>query len=181
MKKINIKYIISHCFIVCILFISCRTDLHNDRINIYSYSVGDTITGEFEVKDTMDLSLKLAEYKPDNRFKVTVVNNHIYKMWFSKLNKTEHKNNIKNISSVLNIQPEYLKGHTLEGVKINGEVFYWKDSLSGDLITLARDTGAVNVFSILTVNNEEILRELTEEYIPKNDSVDFKFEIFEEE
>ena len=180
MKKINIG-IISFCFVVCILFISCKTDWSNDRVNIYGYSIGDTITGEFEVKDTMDLSLKLAEYKSDNRFKVTIVNNHIYKMWFSKLDKTEHNNNVKNITKTLNVQPEYLKGYTPEGIKINGEVFYWRDSLSGDLITLARDTDSNNVFSILTVNNEEILKKLTEEYIPKKDSADIKFETFEEE
>ena len=88
MKKINNLIII--ILSVFILDFCGTTSTHNNRIKIYDYGIGDSLTNEFEIIKVQDFPFSRAKYKKDNRFKVNLINNYITELTFSKLTPNEH-------------------------------------------------------------------------------------------
>jgi hypothetical protein len=171
MKTINnFLYVI----IVSSLLTGCLSSERNDDLLFYGYKLGDTLTSEFKVIKVQDFPFSRASLIKDKRIEVSLINNKITSISIDSLTSKEHSNYKNTITTKMDLPPVLYKGETPYNVKINGEVFYWHDTLKGIEVLLGRNPKDSIVFSHLTVYNQKLSDSLLNIYAPNTDTLEYE-------
>jgi hypothetical protein len=148
-KRILILILIFYLFIVE----ACTSIEETHKIQIYDYSIGDTLSADFEITLVQDFPFSRAVLLKDSRFEVHLINNYISSMWFYDLTSNEHSEFEEYVTNQLGFTPKYYKDSTPFNIKIKGALYYWKDTVTGITVMLGRDTSKDTNYSYLSVYN----------------------------
>lgn len=168
MKKNNHNLIIG--IILTFLLYACLSTEKEDRLEIYGYALGDTLTNEFEIVKVQDFPFSRAILIKDKRVEVSLVNNNITAIHFENLIQKEQIDLKEMISKEMESDPEYYNGETPFNVKITGEVFYWHDNVKGTEVLLGKDIELGH----LAIYNHKISDSLINTYAPDIDTCNYE-------
>lgn len=162
------------------MLVSCTLSKEKSTIEIYGYKLGDTLTNEFKVTKVQDFPFSRAVLIKDERVEISLINNNITSITFEELTQKEHDSIKKMVSEKMKSEPKYYKGETPYNVKIEGEIFYWKDTIIGTEVSLGRNPKKDTVFSYLSVHNHILSDSLLDVYVPDLDTTIIIIEDFED-
>ena len=172
------KKFISAVVIVNIIsvFVSCKSKMFNDNLEIYGYMVGDTLTEEFNIIKTFGPYYKLAKYIYDSSFAVYTIGNHISSMHLLIKDK-DFENIIKRIKNNLGQSTNHYTGDTIFGIKLKHKVefYYWYDPLTQNKYSTIKNLDKNNVNN-LEITNNSIVESLKMKFIENynGDDIDIK-------
>jgi len=176
MKTINnLLYII----LASSLLLGCVSSEKKSGLSFYGYKLGDTLTSEFKVTKVQDFPFSRAILIKDKRVEVSLINNRITTFTIDSLSDKEHSNYKNIITTKMDLTPVHYKGETPYNVKIDGEVFYWHDTIKGTEVLLGRNPKDSIVFSHLSVYNHKISDSLLNIYAPNTDTIEYEIIEFE--
>ncbi|MGE0090628.1 MAG: hypothetical protein AB7S50_14240 [Bacteroidales bacterium] len=158
--------IITTVTLFTLLLNSCIEDRINEKLEIYGYSIGDTITDEFKITDQHGEFYSFAVYRKDTLVEISTIKNHIN--YFSlSLQEKEFKGTIKKIEGILGKSNVYYIGDTIRNIKLNHliEYYLWYDSISNNSIEayVNINNPSQNTFSLF---NDTISESLKKRFIP---------------
>ena len=171
------KFTIIQLIILIALLISCKPQVLNDKLKIYGYSIGDTLTGDFNVIKRYGPYFSDAKYSDDSALIVYLIGNHISSFHLSLINK-EFDNYVKLIQNGMNQSPIHYIGDSLHGVKLIHKIehFYWYDSITFNEYSLIRNLDSMNLCN-LSISNDSIRESLCirfiDDYNIKEEKIEF--------
>jgi hypothetical protein len=171
MKKRN-RFITG--IIICFFLNGCSTNVEPGEIKIYGYSIGDTLSDKFEVVMRQDYPFSRAVLIDDNRYEVSLIDDFISAIHLSKLSEKEYQEYKKKVIKMIGFDPEFYDKDTPYGVKINGDMFYWNDKLTGNEVVLGRSSNEKDSVSYLSVYNRNISDYLLNIYAPEIDTCSYE-------
>lgn len=164
--------------LILIVLISCNNEV-SDRIQINGYGTTDSLTIDFKRIDKyIDRPFGRALLVEDQRFEVSTIDKFIISIHYSPLTDSEHKLIREQIIRLLNSEPIHNKGITHSGIKIIGDELFWRDSISGDEISIGIDYRKDSAYSV-SIYNSKVADSLSWIYIPDYDTVENEYKIVE--
>ncbi len=161
-----------------LVLISCKNEV-GDRIQINGYGITDSLTKDFKQIDKyLDRPFGRAILINDPRFEVSTIDKFIYSIHYSPLTDSEFKKIREQIIRLLNREPIHNKEITHSGIKIIGDELFWRDSISGDEISIGIDYRKDSAYS-LWIYNSKVTDSLSRIYIPDYDTADIEYKIME--
>lgn len=174
MIKEKILKVLVLSILICYLLISCESTSEVEKIEIYGYSVGDTLTDEFRITKVFDFPFRYAVLIKDRRVEVSVINKNISGIRMDSITPKEHIAFIKMFSNMMNSAPKYYRGNTPYNLRVEGEGYFWKDKIGGTEIYLCRDTKKDTLISYLSIININVSDSLKNIYMPNIDTIDYE-------
>lgn len=142
-------------------------------MELANYSIGDKIDTINFISENRDNSIIVVnKSKLDSELTVFTWHDTIVWIRYSFKTKKEFESSVDHISSYLNIKPEYRIGESRSGLNFKGNEYFWKDSVSGDEISLLfyEDSAGRFTNSAFIENNEYI-----KEIVPQKFQIEIKF------
>lgn len=159
--------------IIFSFLIGCSPNVEPGEIEIYGYRIGDTLSDKFEVVMVQDYPFSRAVLIDDNRYEVSLIDNFITTIHLSKLNKKEYLEFKKEVIKMIGFTPEFYDKDTPYDVKINGDMFYWNDTITGTEVILGRSTKEKDAMNYLSVYNRRISDSLLNIYASDVDTCSY--------
>ncbi|MFZ7133391.1 MAG: hypothetical protein ACOWWR_13645 [Eubacteriales bacterium] len=170
--QIMIKTLTKIFFIVltitCIL--SCKSRLLTSDLTIYGYSLGDSLSNDYEITDRYGEYFEIAELINDKRVNVSTIKEHITYFTITLTSEKQFEKVKKQLENHFNSNLVHLIGETKYGVKLDGEEFFIIDSLSKTEYSLLRNFKS-NTCSF-SIYNEEISDSISIKFIPDFENVE---------
>lgn len=166
--------------VIITLLFACAASGTSDQLEIYGYKLGDTLTNEFEITKVQDFPFSRAILIKDKRVEVSLVNNHIIGITYEKLYPKEHADLENMITEAMSFAPKYYNGTTPFNVKVEGEVFYWHDTINGTEVLLGRNPQNDTVLSTLSIYNQKAFDSLINLYVPDFDTINYEVTYMED-
>lgn len=164
--------------LILLVLISCKNEV-GERIQIKGYGITDSLTIDFEKIDKyLDRPFGRAVLIDDPRFEVSTIDKFIYSIHYSPLSDSEYKKIREQIIRLLNHEPIHNKEITHSGIKIIGDELFWRDSISGDEISIGIDYRKDSAYSV-SIYNSKVSDSLSWIYVPDYDTVYIEYEIVE--
>ena len=142
------------------MFSACNNDESNCRYKVYGYYIGDTIDNNFEITKIQDYPWSRAIYKKDERLEVWLIYNHISSLSLRNISASEKPFSVSFITNEICNNYKHQINETEGGLPINGETFYWYDSVHYDKVSLHKFWKQDTLFFNLTMSNDSISRKL---------------------
>ena len=121
--------------LVIIFLNSCIENRINENLEIYGYSIGDTITEEFKITHKYGEYFSDAIFKKDTLVEIYTIGKQINTFTLN-LSETEFNETIKRVEFILGKPIVYYIGDTIRKIKLNHsiEYFLWNDSITNKSI-----------------------------------------------
>ena len=157
-----------------IILASCNSEPKLERYNVMGYSIGDTIDDGISIDEEYNEWLSYGIINEHERAKVWLFNKHIDRIVISSLSQREFDSLMLRISEIYELDPRYYKDTLSSGLIMKAEEYYWYDSVSGDDISILRDTyDNPDSTSSLWFENERISSEYKEQILGPEEEYEF--------
>ena len=121
--------------LLALILNSCKEYKINDKLKVYGYSLGDSITDEFTITKEYGQYFSSAKYNKDTLFEIYTVGNQI-SLYYLTLQEKDFLKAISTIRKNLGEPTNHYIGDTISGVKLKHsiEYFLWYDTLTKNSI-----------------------------------------------
>jgi hypothetical protein len=155
-------------FLLVIFNCSCHEHKINGSLEIYGYSIGDSITSEFQIEKRFGDNFSRGIYIKDTLVKIYAIRNHINSISL-ELKASEFHENIARIESILGKPVMFYIGDTIYGVKLNHSIEYmlWRDSTTNISVEAYSNTNNPNT-NLIRFYNDSISQSLKNKFILEN-------------
>jgi len=164
--------------VICSFLIGCTTNPKPGEMKIYGYSIGDTLSDEFEIIKEQDYPFSRAILINDNRYEVSLIDKYISTIHISELDQKEYLDFKKKVTKMIGINPEFYDSNTPYDVKIQGDMFYWNDTTTGFEVVLGRSSKEMGRTRYLSVYNSSISDSLLNIYASDVDTSNYEITDF---
>lgn len=171
------RNIIIYSSILIVVF-SCKNDLINKDLEIRGYSIGDSISTDFQITHESGESFKIVKFKNDTMIKASSIGNHISSFHINQP-IDNYEQTLKKISQILGEPKLTYVGDTIYGIKLNAFIEYnmWSNKSTKYSVKTIKELGQGEFYKI-QITNDSIKDLLKINYI-KNDEKQIKYNEFE--
>jgi len=172
----KIRISIGLCFIF-FFAISCRQKNDFNYSELYGYSIGDTLTADFEIVKNYGPYFSSAKYSKDSLFEVSTVGGHITYFHISVADD-KFVETIDRYKLILGEPIQYYIGDTIHGVKLNHQIehYTWYNKLKGTKCEAYRNLDSMQN-GIIEISNDSLTNILCSRFIPNYNEIEEEIEI----
>ena len=163
---------------ILIFVFSCKNNLINKDLEIKGYSIGDSISSDFQITHESGESFKFVKFKNDTMIKASSIGNHISSFHINQPIDS-YEQTLKKISQIFGEPKLSYVGDTIYGIKLNAFIEYnmWANKSTKYSVKTIKELGQ-DEFYIIQITNDSINDLLKTKYI-KNDEKPIQYNEFE--
>ena len=163
-------------YLIFILAISCRQELDFNNTELYSYSIGDTLTSDFEITRNLGPYLSTAKYSKDSLLEVYTIGRHISYFHIS-LTGNEYKGAIDRYKVILGEPIKHYIKDTIHGVRLSHQIehYSWYDKLDFTKYEVYQTLDSLRN-GFVTISNDSIFESLKSKFIPNYNEIEEEIE-----